>query len=182
METTQYFENIDKIENCLICQNSKPKYIYSLGQPICTDCWKYSVSSKKNIPEIDKITSKIFLGNAEAQLDKEILKKIGITNILIIGKELEIHHPDDFIYKHIKVTDFPFENLSRFFEEAIEFIDQSEKVFVHCLMGRSRSASIVIAYLMRVNSWTYDEGFHFVQSKRKIGPNKGFVEQLKKFK
>jgi protein-tyrosine phosphatase len=49
-------------------------------------------------------------------------------------------------------------------------------------MGISRSASIVVAYLMYKNKMSYDEAFDEVKNKRSvISPNIGFQEQLKKF-
>ena len=49
-------------------------------------------------------------------------------------------------------------------------------------MGISRSASVVISYLMFKNKWNYLKSFEFVKKKRnQIDPNSGFVEQLKKF-
>jgi len=46
---------------------------------------------------------------------------------------------------------------------------------VHCAAGVSRSASIVIAYLMKINHWTFENAYSFVKSKRKIiDPNFGF--------
>jgi len=47
------------------------------------------------------------------------------------------------------------ENIYRFFEEAYNFIKEGKIVFVHCHAGVSRSASIVIAYLMK----KYGKGF-----------------------
>ena len=52
---------------------------------------------------------------------------------------------------------------------------KSGSVLVHCAAGVSRSASIVIAYLMRIKGWTYAEAFSYVKSKRfVICPNSGF--------
>ena len=52
---------------------------------------------------------------------------------------------------------------------------------MHCAAGVSRSASIVIAYIMWDKKMSFEEAFEFVESKRKIGPNNGFIEQLKLF-
>jgi len=53
-------------------------------------------------------------------------------------------------------------------------------VLVHCLAGKSRSATIVIAYLMVVNNWTCDMAYKFLVAKRPvISPNLGFMGALK---
>lgn len=46
---------------------------------------------------------------------------------------------------------------------------------MHCAAGVSRSASIVIAYLMRNNGMNYSDAFALVKNKRfVICPNHGF--------
>ena len=53
---------------------------------------------------------------------------------------------------------------------------------MHCHAGVSRSASIVIAYIIRKNRLDFDDAFKMVQEKRPVVyPNKGFTKQLKKF-
>ena len=50
------------------------------------------------------------------------------------------------------------------------------------MIGSSRSATIVIAYIMWKQKMKYDDAYNFVKNKRKIAnPNFGFVEQLKIF-
>ena len=59
---------------------------------------------------------------------------------------------EEFVYYRVDVEDISKEPISLFFEEAIDFIHEhlqkSENVFVHCRAGVSRSATIVIAYLI----------------------------------
>jgi len=90
---------------------------------------------------------------------KKKIKHIGITYILPVGSS---NHPlfnqgmnklKDVIYypNYIDITDFHTENLLVHFMDAIKFIDESiskGKILVHCAAGVSRSAAIVIAYLM----------------------------------
>lgn len=77
-------------------------------------------------------------------------------------------------------------NISVLFDETFNFIDNAiknnENVFVFCALGVSRSATIVIAYLMRKNSLKFEEAFKVVKNKRSIiDPNSGFIEQLKRY-
>jgi atypical dual specificity phosphatase len=56
------------------------------------------------------------------------------------------------------------------------------RVLVHCFAGMSRSATIVIAYLLVTTPMTVGEATEFVRSKRSvIRPNCGFIEQLKQY-
>jgi protein-tyrosine phosphatase len=48
-------------------------------------------------------------------------------------------------------------------------------VLVHCAAGVSRSASTVIAFLMKSRGWTFTDSFNYVKKKRYvICPNYGF--------
>jgi atypical dual specificity phosphatase len=56
------------------------------------------------------------------------------------------------------------------------------RVLVHCLAGMSRSATIVIAYLLATTSMTAGEATEFVRSKRRVvRPNYGFAKQLEQY-
>ncbi len=52
-------------------------------------------------------------------------------------------------------------------------------VLVHCQAGVSRSASVVIAFLIKKFKVDFSEALNFVQSKRKVvNPNEGFKLSL----
>jgi protein-tyrosine phosphatase len=58
-------------------------------------------------------------------------------------------------------------------------VSDGKNVMVHCAAGISRSATLVIAYLMIENGWTMREAYNYVKNKRHIiEPNIGFMKQL----
>nr|DBA32035.1 TPA: hypothetical protein GDO54_007787 [Pyxicephalus adspersus] len=52
------------------------------------------------------------------------------------------------------------------------------KILVHCAVGVSRSATLVLAYLMIYQRMTLVEAINTVKDKRGIIPNRGFLRQL----
>ena len=50
------------------------------------------------------------------------------------------------------------------------------------MKGRSRSATIVAAFLMHYNQWTADQALsHIQQARSVVHPNAGFMQMLKDF-
>lgn len=52
------------------------------------------------------------------------------------------------------------------------------RVLVHCAMGVSRSATVVLAFLMICENMTLVDAIQTVQTHRDICPNSGFLRQL----
>ena len=72
------------------------------------------------------------------------------------------------------------------FRESTDFIKEALNeggvVLVHCFAGVSRSASIVIAYLMRFGGMSFGSAIQLVRNKRPwISPNHGFMNQLRRY-
>mmetsp|Transcript_7480 Transcript_7480/g.8498 ORF Transcript_7480/g.8498 Transcript_7480/m.8498 type:complete len:80 (+) Transcript_7480:954-1193(+) len=56
------------------------------------------------------------------------------------------------------------------------------KVFVHCAMGRSRSATLIMMYLMKKYNLSYQNTENLVKSRREeVEINCGFSSQLEDF-
>jgi len=132
-----------------------------------------------------QILSNLYIGNLRAAKNKDHLKKIGVTHILV-ASAVEPEFPKQFNYKCINVDDSDDADLAQHLNGCFEYIDTALSsggiVLIHCLVGISRSPSIAIAYLMFKDHLSYDEAAEMVKKKQPLmEPNIGFVRQLKEF-
>ncbi|KAG9349471.1 hypothetical protein JZ751_027916 [Albula glossodonta] len=116
--------------------------------------------------------------------DNSLDLQIGVIkpNLLLV----ENSFPDLFVYKTLNILDLPDTIITSYFEECSQFIDQAKAekgvVLIHCNAGVSRSASVVIGYLMSRDRLSFVEAFASVKRARPaICPNPGFLEQLKNY-
>jgi protein-tyrosine phosphatase len=115
--------------------------------------------------------------------DKDTVKFISrleqVTHVLSVIEPVK--KIDGVIWKGIEIEDHPAQLILKHFEDAFSFIENSNgSVYVHCRAGVSRSATIVIAYIMWKFDLTFEQAFKYVKSRRsQIHPNPGFQAQLK---
>lgn len=147
------------------------------------------VDSKQPYISIDCIKPGLYLGNLNSATDIKTLTKYKINHILTIDNcPLPRHIPElkSVVTKYICLSDLPSEDLLSHFEETDKFIRQALKngsLLVHCHGGVSRSATVVLAYVMKSDRLTYLEAYKQVKGKRSvICPNRGFVMQLELYK
>ncbi|ORZ35114.1 protein-tyrosine phosphatase-like protein, partial [Catenaria anguillulae PL171] len=76
-------------------------------------------------------------------------------------------------------------NLADHLPTALAFIDThlvaGRPVLVHCMCGVSRSAAVVLAYLMWKAKWGFRTAYEHVKARRNISPNMHLVCQLVEF-
>lgn len=133
--------------------------------------------------------SEIFIGDANSALDKQFLKHLNITHILNAA-EREVFTGSSYYagnkYLGLKLTDLPNENIYKYLHLVADFIhsglSEKGKIFVHCAMGISRSATCVVAYLVKHQHMDVQHAIQMLRQRRKcIQPNPGFVNQLYTF-
>lgn len=132
---------------------------------------------------MNNVIENLYIGGIAGADDYKLLKSNGITHI-VSAQPTTIH--DNITYHNVHINDDEREDIYLYFYDVVQFIDdaisQNGKVFVHCYAGISRSATLVIAYLMAIKKYTLESALELLISKRKIcDPNSGFILQLKCF-
>ena len=133
---------------------------------------------------MSKILDNLYLGSDGDAKNLFLLKKLKITHIVTVAVELKPLFPSSFLYLHILAHDREDFKLIKYFNQIAEFIynaiyKDKGTVFVHCMWGISRSASSVIAYLIKYDNMSYIRARRHVKLKRAIiNPNNGFIKQL----
>ncbi|XP_027018081.1 protein phosphatase Slingshot homolog 3 isoform X2 [Tachysurus fulvidraco] len=130
-----------------------------------------------------KILDYLYLGSEWNAANFEELQKNNVGYILNVTMEIDNFFPEAFTYMNIRVYDVESTDLLSYWNNTYRFINEARKngqsILVHCKMGVSRSASTVIAFLMKQQGWTLEEALNHVRERRPIvHPNDGFYRQL----
>lgn len=133
-----------------------------------------------------KIFDWLILGGKRHSLDLDYLKDNQIECILNVAIECQNIFPKRFTYKKIPICDTPNTNIKMYLIDVADFLEdcrlKNKKVYVHCYMGRSRSTSCVISYMIKYKGYSYESAYLFIKNlKPDVNPNYGFVKQLKGF-
>lgn len=134
------------------------------------------------------IPDRLFLGSHLHGESLEVVNNLRITHIVNATKSISNRFQDRLQYCRVVVEDEESEMICYHFNKAFRFMDMAfsespeTRILVHCAQGISRSATLVIMYLMRTNDLTYEQALELVQKHRDVvQPNPGFVAQLKEF-
>lgn len=123
----------------------------------------------------------VFIGDYDDASNEDLLDDYAIDRIINLSQRF-VSYSKYYEMLYINIEDNERENINKYFEETYDFIESTENgfCFIHCMAGYSRSVAIAIAYIMKKLNKTYEEAYKEMKKERKsIGPNKGFVNQLK---
>ncbi|MGH0120235.1 UNVERIFIED_CONTAM: hypothetical protein FKN15_056560 [Acipenser sinensis] len=160
--------------------------------PCVLDIQRELTQDKLEAPKnpVDEVWPNVFIAEKSVAVNKARLKRLGITHILNAAHGTGVYTGPDFYtgmdiqYQGIEVDDFPDVDISKHFRPAAEFLDETlltcrGKILVDSMMGVSRSAVLVAAYLMIFHHMTIMEALMTIRKKRPINPNEGFLKQLR---
>jgi protein-tyrosine phosphatase len=134
--------------------------------------------------EMSEIIDDLFLSGLECANPSSLEEK-DISNVISVLKNPE-PLPKKYRHEKIEVDDTFGQGIETHFERAHQVIDEAlqnnEKILVHCRAGISRSATIVISYIMKSQRMKFEDALKFVKSKRRIvSPNMEFFLALQKY-
>jgi len=150
---------------------------------------KKSYQNVNMIIEASGNIGSLHLGDVTATQDCDYFKKHKVSCVLTVANCDPFTCPKEYIKYHkvVKAADVPEFKLNEFFKDCFKFIHEhrvkGHSVLVHCMAGISRSATIVIGYLMTVYpTINFEAAFARVRKIRKVvRPNDGFLEQLRQY-
>ncbi|XP_017868775.1 PREDICTED: protein phosphatase Slingshot isoform X2 [Drosophila arizonae] len=133
-----------------------------------------------------EIFDHVYLGSEWNASNLEELQKNGVRHIINVTREIDNFFPATFDYFNVRVYDDEKTNLLKYWDDTFRYITRAKaegsKVLVHCKMGVSRSASVVIAYAMKAYKWEFHRALEHVKMRRScIKPNKNFLNQLETY-
>ncbi|KAI8070670.1 protein-tyrosine phosphatase-like protein [Gongronella butleri] len=89
-------------------------------------------------------------------------------------------------YRKINARDtVEMQNIDHIIMDAVSFIEDAKKqhegIYVHCKAGKSRSVTVVLAYLVACERWTLKQSYgHVIKARPNMSPNIGFMAELMK--
>uniref|UniRef100_A0A0D9V0M5 Uncharacterized protein n=1 Tax=Leersia perrieri TaxID=77586 RepID=A0A0D9V0M5_9ORYZ len=145
------------------------------------------ISDAASTERPSQITDYLYIGGALAARSTFTLQHLGITHVLCLCAneigQAESQQPGLFDYRNFSINDDENADIIDVFQDASDFIDYVEhihgKVLVHCFEGKSRSATVVLAYLMLRKKFTLLQAWNMLKKvHRRAHPNDGFAKVL----
>ncbi|ESO85755.1 hypothetical protein LOTGIDRAFT_167725 [Lottia gigantea] len=138
--------------------------------------------------KISQITDQLYLSGLGGVTKEDNLKKLNIKVVLNLAVELSSlkYNNQDITVRYVSLQDNSKENILPYLSELVDYIHfvitRGDNIVVHCVGGVSRSATVVIAYLIKIHSMSLREAYNFVQTRRTIiRPNISFWRSLISF-
>lgn len=109
-----------------------------------------------------------------------------ITHIVNVTEDTPCLFSPDICYLRVAVRDAADANIAAHFERCHAFVSHAlargGAVLFHCHMGKSRSAALLAAFLIREEGMTIHQAMAYARSVRQsAAPNIGFVRQLRRY-
>ncbi|XP_070685637.1 dual specificity protein phosphatase 14 isoform X2 [Pempheris klunzingeri] len=133
--------------------------------------------------QVCQVRPGLYLSGLDSAVNSSVLCSRAVTLIINASGLEDVSYPplDGLQVVHVPVQDRPHAPLGHYFDPVAERIDQNQTgaTLVHCTAGRSRSPTLVMAYLMRSEGLSLRRAHELVLEQRPfVRPNAGFWRQL----
>jgi len=148
------------------------------------------------------IIDNIYLGNGYNASNYSVIRDYNIKYIVNVTKEIPNYYEYNIVsttntscipsnldikYFTIPILDNDEGHISVHISNVLDFIEEAQSkndgnILIHCYMGSSRSASIVLAYLIYKYNFTLKNALKYIKKKRDIvNININFINDIKEF-
>lgn len=157
--------------------------VYSGSREVISTGFGFVVDNKPNL-EVTEVIKGLLMGSQDVAHSEALLKNYSINCVISLG--IEVPYFDGIKYLFVEVLDLPEFCIKNVFKQCFPLIDTEREneniVYVHCNAGISRSASLVIGYVMKELKINFKMAYALVKSKKSsIKPNEGFIKQLMEY-
>ena len=153
---------------------------------------RFTLSGIASVGNINEVIPNLYIGSMWAT-DPNVLQHYGIDCVLNVSDHMTDMNKGQYkLHSHvvIKIDDNPGaanKMLREVLPKTMRYLDSfihpeapsNKRVLVHCAAGVSRSATVILAWLMKTYGMGRDNAIKFLQSRRSIiRPNDGFLRIL----
>ena len=130
------------------------------------------------------IKDRIYLGSAFNAATKSTLDNLNIKYIINVTDKIENYFPNSYEYETYIIEDNDQQHIIPYLENSYKKIKEFQhrnngNILVHCVMGASRSASVVCYYLMREYRLNPKDIYEAMKLKREcVNPSNTFYRDL----
>ena len=131
---------------------------------------------------MSQIKDYLYLGSLNDSNNEIFLKNNNIKTIINVTYNHDNIKYDNIKYYKIETLDNEKQPILYVINKVNNIINENKNngnILVHCYIGKSRSSTCIIAYLMKEYKMTLKEAIIYTKKKRSIiNPNNGFINQL----
>ena len=147
-------------------------------------------------PQASEIIPGLFVSDLYTATSPAVLSRLGVTHVLSVLRTPGLTFPQPLQHLTIPIDDTSDAFLLDHLDDAVRWIrdalgpnqedgaegGQGGHVLVHCVWGMSRSASVVVAFLIAARGMPLYAALRILRARRPVArPNEGFMAQLQAF-
>jgi len=133
------------------------------------------------------IIDNIYLGNAYNASNYTYIMENNIKCIVNATGEIDNYFEDDNKLTYMKlggVVDNSTSSMTNYFNDFIRFMSENKdsKTLIHCYMGASRSASLVVLYLVYFKMFYIPDAIQYIEDKcNRVNINIIYIREIKEY-